>query len=194
MGGSPMCRAPDNPIVGSFLRKPLGLFAATLLVGFAVIAVGMEAFGGGSGGVPPTSQAPTAVAKARFKHAALQICLSSRSLVKGVIARGKPHSLREATRDFQWMTPRFDGLTREVDGLVVAPSAGKAAAALERLRRKLDPFDRALDHLDHFAETRQWRRFVLLARSPGFKRLGKQFGSHRELRNIRCSPASLDIA
>ena len=187
---------PDNVFVGSFLRKPLGLFAATLVVGFAVIAVGMMALGGtsGSAGPSPTPQLPAAVEKARFQHAAMHICLSSRSLVKGVIARGKPHSLREATSDFHWMTPRFDSLTREVDALVLPTAAGKTAAALERLRRKLDQFDRALDHLDHFAETRQWRRFVLLARSPGFRRLGNQFGSHRKLRNIRCSRADLNIA
>jgi hypothetical protein len=92
------------------------------------------------------------------------------------------------------MTPRFDGLTREVDRLVPPPSAAKTAAALKRLRSKLDPFDRALDHLDHFAETRQWRRFVLLARSPGFKRLVEDFGSPGKLRNIHCGRASLDIA
>jgi len=180
--------------MGSFFRTPLGLFVATLVVGAVVIAVGMKAYGGGGGAVPPTPQVPTAVARARFRHAAIRLCLSARALHRGIVARGKPRNLRQATRMFHWMTPRIDGMTREVDGLVPPPSAVAAAKHLRRLRRKFDRFDRALDHLDHFAETGQWRRFVLLARSPGFKKLGKSFGPHRKLRNIHCGTASLNIA
>jgi hypothetical protein len=195
MGGSPTAREPDKVVVGRFLRKPLGPFAATLAVGVIVIAVGMKAYGASGGAAsPPPPRALPAVTKAKFERAAMHICLSSRSLVEGVIARGKPRSLRAAAAEFHWMTPRFDGLTREVDGLVPPPSAAKAAVSLKRLRSKLDPFDRALDHLDHFAETRQWRRFVLLARSRGFEKLVKDFGSPRKLRNIHCGRASLDIA
>lgn len=177
------------------MRKPLGLFAATLAVGLVLIVVGMKAYGGTSGGAapPPTPQLSPATMKAQFQHAAMHICLSSRALIKGVIARGKPRSLREATSDFHWMTPRFDRLARELDGLVAPPSAARAAAALKRVRTKLHRFDRALDHLDHFAETGQWRSFVLLARSPGFKKLSKSFGSSRKVRNIKCGQNSLNF-
>jgi hypothetical protein len=180
--------------MGSLLRKPLGVFVAALAVGLAVILVGMKAYGGNSGGAvpPPTPQLSPVVMKAKFQHAAIQMCLSSRALIKGIIARGKPRSLRDATSDFHWMTPRIDSLARQIDGLVPPPSDARTAAALKRVRSKLNRFDRALDHLDHFAETGQWRMFVLLARSPGFKRLSKQFGSSRKVRNIHCGQASLN--
>jgi hypothetical protein len=187
---------PDNVVVASFLRKPLGLLAATLAVGLAVIGAGMTVFGGtsGSGPNPPPPNLPAPVTQAQFKRAAMRICLSARALDKSIITAGKPRNLREAARYFRRFTPRFDQLTRDVDALTPPPSATAEAAALRRLRGKLHRFDRALDRLDHFAETRQWRMFVLLARSPGFKHLVRQFGSSRKLRDIHCGQNSLNIA
>jgi hypothetical protein len=196
-------RASPNLMMGSFFRNPLGLFTAIVVVGLILIVAGMSAFGGTSSGTPGgASGGPaggpyhgaTPLSPAQFRRAGVRICLSFRSLDKAIHANGKPHSLRETTRFFRIYTPTFDRLTREVDELIPPPSAVRAAATLRRLRSKLDRFDRAMDHLDHFAETGQWRQFVLLARSRSFKDLLKGFGHPKKLRDIHCGQGNFNIA
>ena len=178
---------PDNVVVGSFFRSPLGVFVAVLVVGFIFIAVGMRAFGGTSGsasGVPYHHATP--LSPAQFRRAGVRICLSFRSLAKAIKADGKARNLREATRLFRKFTPRFDRLIAELDGLVPPRSA---AAYFRRMRRRLDAVNRDMDQLDHFAETGQWRRFVLFARSTFHKDI-KRLGPPTKLRDIRCGQAS----
>lgn len=174
----------DNVVVGSFFRRPLGVFTAVLVVGLVVIAAAMSAFGGTSGG---SYQVAGPLSPAQFRRASVRICLSFRSLDKAIIANGKVRNLREATRFFHKFTPRFDHLTADVDGLVPPASA---AASFRRLRTNLDAANRALDRLDHLAETHQWRRFVLFARSRSYKNTFKRLGPPTKLRDITCGQAS----
>jgi hypothetical protein len=178
-GGSGASRVPDNVAMGSFLRRPLGIFAAILVVGFALIALGMEVSGGTSGG-SPRSAAP--LSPAEFQRTGERICLSLRSQLRWLAAH-KPTSLRQVTRFIARGTSVFDGLTAKVDRLVPPPAA---AASIRRLRTNLGVADRALHHLDHLTETHQWRRAVLLVRSRWWKNIGKRFGPPTKLKNMDC--------
>lgn len=166
MGGSRTGRVPYNVVMGSFFRKPLGLFTGIVVVGCILIAVGMTAFGGTSGGM--SYQSATRLSPAQFGRANERICLSLRQQLKSLVANGKPRSLREVTRYLRRGTSIFDHLRTEYYGLVPPPSA---AAPFRRLLHKLDVADRALHRLDHLSETRQWGRFLLLARSRWFKHI-----------------------
>ena len=169
--------------MGSFFRKPLGLFVAIVVVGLVLIAGGMKALGGTSDGAPHPA---TPLTPAQFKRASLHFCLSVRAEVKAIIARGKPRNLREATADIRDYTRFMDRMTAELNALVPPPAA---AASFGRERRKLDAFDGAMHRLDHLAETRQWRRFVFLVRSKWWKGLVKGFGPSTNPKHMRCSPA-----
>ena len=177
---------PDNVVVGSFFRKPLGLSVAIVVVGLIVIAVGMTAFGGTSSTSAGSYHAPKPLTPAQFRRAGVRLCLSARSLARAVEANGKVHSLREARGFFRKFTPRFDRLIAEFDGLVPPRSF---AAPYRRMLRRLDAVSRDMDQLDHFAETGQWRRFVLFVRST-FRKDIKRLGPPTKLRDIHCGQVS----
>jgi hypothetical protein len=91
-----------------------------------------------------------------------------------------------STRFFRKFTPRFDRLTAELDELIPPPAA---AASFRRMLRRVDAVSRDIDQLDHFAETGQWRRFVLFTRST-FRKDIKRLGPPTKLRDIHCGQAS----
>jgi hypothetical protein len=176
-------RVPDNLGMGSFLRRPLGAFIATLVVGSAILAVGMKAFGGTSG-VPYPSAKPLTLKQ--FNRAGMQMCLSLRPQLEWVIHMKKPRNLREVTRDSRRLSAIADRMTADLHELIPPPSL---AARYQRMVRKFDTLDHAIRRLDHLAETRQWRRFVLLVRSRWWKHIGRLFGPPRQVRHIRCGGA-----
>jgi hypothetical protein len=165
--------------VGSFFRKPLGLFAAIVVVGLIVIAAAMSAFGGTSGG---SYHAARPLSPAQFNRAGVRICLALRPQVRW-LATHKPKNLREVTRYVARGTSLFDRLTTEVSGLVPPPSK---AALVRRLGRVLEVADRAVHRLDHLTETRQWRQAVLLVRSKWWKRIGRRLGSPTKPKDTHC--------
>jgi hypothetical protein len=168
--------------VGSFLRRPLGLFAAILVVGFIVIAVGMKATGGRSG----LPQADRPLTPAQFSRAGLHICLSIRAQLKALAAEGKPRNLRQVTRFSRKLRSLIDRVTTELNGLIPPPAA---AASFRRMRLNIDVFDGAVHRLDHLAQTHQWRRLVLLVRSPWWKNIEKRFGPPTKLGHMHCGPS-----
>ena len=186
MGGSWTGGTPDNLGMGSFLRKPLGLFAAIVVVGVVLIVAAMTAFGGTSG---PPDYSPKPLTPAQFRlageHIGRSICLQLKPIVNK-----KPRSLREVATGMRRISAVFDRLTRGIDGLVPPPSV---AAKILRLRRNLALLDGAIHRAAHLAETHQWRRFVLFVRSPWFKRLGRRFGPVQKGK-LRCGHASITSA
>lgn len=174
--------------MGSFFRRPLGAFATVLAVGFAVIAVGMTAFGGGASGGRGPYHSAKALTPAQFRRAGDRIGLSFCLPLKPIVNR-KPRTLREFRRNIRRITAIFDGLRTKLYGLVPPSSE---AASFQRLRSNFDAFDHALHRLDHLAETRQWRRFVLLARSRWFRDIARRFGPIKKGR-LRCGRAGHTI-
>jgi hypothetical protein len=172
--------------MGSFLRKPLGLFVAIVVVGFMFIAVGMTAFGGTSstpGGLPP---APTPLSRAQLKRAGVRICLSLRPQLRW-LANNKPRKLRQLPKYIARATSIIDRLTTDVDRLVPPPSA---PASFRHLRRNVGAEDRAMHRLNHLTQTHQWRRGYLLIHSRSWKKMEKRLGPYRPLKDIRCGQAS----
>jgi hypothetical protein len=173
--------------VGSFFRRPLGAFVATLVVGSAVLAVGMTAFGGTSG-APSSYHAAKPLTRAQFRRAGVRIgrsiCLQLRPIVNK-----KPRTLREFTTGIRRIDAIFNRLRTEMYGLVPPPSA---AASFQGLRRNLNAFGSVLHRLDHMAQTRQWWRFVLLARSRWFRHIVRRFGPIKTGK-LRCGQASRTI-
>ena len=177
---------PDNLVMGSFLRRPLGAFVATLVVGSALLAVGMTAFGGTSGGASYHAGRP--LTRAQFRRAGERIGRSMCLQLKPIVNK-KPRTLREFTRGIRRIDSIFNRLRTKMYGLVPPPSA---AASFQRLRSNLNAFDSVLHRLDHMAETRQWRRFVLLARSRWFKHIVERFGPIHTGK-LRCGQPSRTI-
>ena len=178
---------PDNVVMGSFLRRPLGVFSAALVVGAALLTVGMTAFGGTSGS---SYHSPTPLTREQFRRAGERIGLSVCLQLKPIVNR-KPRTLREFTRGVRRITAIFDGLQVKLYGLVPPPSM---AASFQRLRNDFDALIGAVHRLDHLAETRQWRRFVLLARSKWFKDIARRFGPIKHVGKLRCGRPSYTIA
>jgi hypothetical protein len=181
MGGIESGCAPDNMVVGSFFRKPLGVFAAALVVGSALLTVGMSAFGGTSGS---SYRPPTPLTPAQFRRAGERIGMSVCLQLKPIVNK-KPRNLRQVARGMRGITAIFDGLRVKLYRLVPPPSA---AASFQRLRRNFDALDGAFRRLDHLAATRQWRRFVLLARSKWFKDIARRFGPIKKVGKLQCIP------
>jgi hypothetical protein len=172
--------------MGSFFRRPLGLFVAIVVVGIILIGVGMTAFGGTSSPSAGSYHAPKPLTPAQFRRAGVRVCLSARSLARAIKVNGKARNLRDVRKDFRMFTPRFDRLIGEFDGLVPPRSA---ASSFRRMRRMLDAVNRDWDQLDHFAATGQWRRFVLFARST-FRKDIRRLGPPTRLRDIHCGQVS----
>jgi hypothetical protein len=172
---------PDNVGMGSFFRNPLGLFATSLAVGFALLAVGMAAFGGTSGS-PYHPPKPLTLAQYRRVGARLgrSMCLQLRPIVNK-----KPRSLRQLRSGIGRITAIFDRFRMRLYAVVPPPSR---ARSFHRLRNHLDAVVYAFHRADHLAETGQWRGFVLFVRSRSFKDLFKSVGSAKG--PLRCGRAS----
>jgi hypothetical protein len=186
MGGSGTGHVPDNVVMGSFFRKPLGLFAAIVVVGLVLIVAAMTAFGGTSG---HPDYAPKPLTPAQFRQASERIGRSICLQLKPIVNK-KPHTLREVASTIGRISTVFDRFTRDFDGLVPPPAA---ARLILRLRRNLGVLDGAVHRAAHLAETHQWRRLVLFVRSPYFKKIGKRFGPAKKGK-LRCGRASLTTA
>jgi hypothetical protein len=187
MGETGPARVPEYMVMASFFRSPLGILVAVLVVGLAVIALGMKAFGGTPGdtfgGLPPP---PTPLSRAQFKRAGQRICLSLRPQLRW-LANNKPRKLRQLPNYIARDTSIVDRLTAELDRLVPPPSA---AASFRHLRRNLGVVDRAMHRLNHLTQTHQWRRGYLLVHSRWWKKMEKRLGPYRPLKDIRCGQAS----
>jgi hypothetical protein len=167
--------------MGSFLRSPLGVFVAILVVGFALIAAGMTAFGG-------TSASPYNAAKpltlAQFKRVNAQLGRSICLQLKPIVNK-KPHSLREFTGGLRRITVVFDGLGTRLAVLVPPPSR---ARSFFRFRNKVDRAIPAMDRANHLAQTSQWRQLVLFVRSKSWKKIFRSFGGAKG--KLRCGHPS----
>ena len=173
--------------VGSLLRKPLGLFAAVVVVGLILIGVGMTAFGG----TPSAAErSATPLTPMQFAHANERICLSVRHQLRSLVAGGKPHNLRQVTTYLRRGTAIVDQLRSQYYRLIPPPAA---VPSFRRLLGKLDAEDSTLNRLNHMSETRQWRRFVLLTRTPWFKHAFHTSHRPKKLRDM-CRWASHGIA
>lgn len=190
MGGARTGRRPDNVGMRSFLRKPLGVFAVTLALGSVLLAVGMTAFGGTSGGSSSGSSyhSRPPLTAPQFRRAGERIGLSICLKLAPIVNR-KPRTLRAFTKGMRRITSLVDRMTAQLNGLVPPPSA---ARPFERFLRKINAADHAIDHADHFAETHQWRRFVLLVRSRGWKNVFRKFGPITKGK-LRCGQSNLAI-
>ena len=176
--------------MGSFLRKPLGMFVAVLVVGLALLAVGMTAFGGTSGSTAGSPyHPPKPLTPAQFRRAGDRIGLSLCLRLQPIVNK-KPRNLREVRRGIRRIDAIFNRARTELYELVPPRSE---AAAFRRLRSNLDDFDLVLHRLDHLAETGQWRRFVLLARSRQFRDIVRRFGPIHTGK-LRCGRASRTLA
>jgi hypothetical protein len=173
--------------MGSFFRHPLALFAAILVVGVALIAGGMKAFGGTSG---KPADAATPLSPGQFAQANERICVSLRQELQSLVAHGKPRSLRQAITYIRRGTTLFDHLRTEYYSLIPPPSY---RVQFRRLLTRLNVMDVAMHHLDHLADTHQWARFVLLARSRSFKKLFRDSGPPTRLKQM-CRPAGQTVA
>jgi hypothetical protein len=164
--------------MGSFLRKPLGAFVATLVIGAALLGVGMTAFGGTSGS---PYYGPKPLTPAQFRHAGLRFCLAYRPQLLGIANMKKPKNLREVAKDSRKITALTDSMTGFLDRVLPPRSA---AASYRRVLFKFHKLDHAIDRLNHLAQTRQWGQLVLLVRSKWWKNIGKLFGKPTNPKHI----------
>jgi hypothetical protein len=155
--------------MGSILRSPLGMFVAILVVGFAVIAVGMTAFGGTSSS---PSYGPKPLTSAQFKREGARLSRSLCLQLKPIVNK-KPHSLRGFASGLARITVVFDRFRTGFDRLV--PPASHARS-FYRFRNKLDGAVYEWDRANHLAATHQWGSFLRLVRSKSWKRMKRQLG------------------
>jgi hypothetical protein len=172
--------------MASFFRSPLAVFAAIVVVGLALIAIGMKAYGGTGGAY----QGPEPLSRAQFGRAGEHICLTLRGQLIW-LNKHKPTNLRTLTGYIARGTADFNALTTEIDRLLPPPSV---ARSYQRARAKLDMADRAMQSLDHLTQTRQWRHAIILVRSRWWRRIMTQLGGHpTSPKNMRCGRASHNI-
>ena len=165
-----------------FLRRPLGLFVAILVVGVLVIAVGMSAFGGTSGA---TGYSATPLSTGQFAHLGEQACISLRRQLRGVTAR-KPRTRKAAARSVRRFASTLDRLNMELDGRVPPPSE---VAPFRRLLGRIQTAGRAMNQLDRLTETGQWQRATLLVRSRSWQVIGRRLRPSAKAGNVRCGRA-----
>jgi hypothetical protein len=165
--------------MGWFLRRPLGLFAAIVVIGVALIALGMKAFGG-------TSSAPlysaTPLSPAQFSHLGQNACVSLQRQLKAATGRG-PGNLTDAARSVRTVASTLDRLNLELDARI--PPASEVIP-FRRLLGNIRAADRALHSLDRLTGSGQWQRATLLVRSRGWQDIGKQLGPSARLGHTRC--------
>jgi hypothetical protein len=164
--------------VGSFLRTPLGLFAAVVAIGVLVIAVGMKEFGGTAGA------APTPLSSQQFIQLNEHACISLRGQLKAV-ARRKPRTFKGAARSVHKTAAILAGLNMELDGQIPPPAE---VAPFRRLLSEIQTADRAMQQLDRLTESGQWARAGVLVRSRSWREMRKLEQSATAA-NTRCGRA-----
>ena len=160
--------------MGWFLRRPLGLFAAVVVIGVIVIAVGMKELGGTSAGY-----AATPLSSEQFAQLNEHACISLRRQLKAVTRR-KPRTFTGAARSVRRTAAILAGLNMELDGKIPPPSE---VARFRQLLRNIQTADRAMQQLDRLTGSRQWGRATVLVRSR----------SWREMRNLRQSATAENL-
>jgi hypothetical protein len=158
--------------VASFLRNPLGLFAAVVAVGIVVIAVGLKAFGRAAG--TPT---PPPLSSEQFAQLNEHACISLRRELKPV-TDWNPSTARGAAGSVHRTASALAGLNLELDGQIPPPAE---VAPFRQLLAGIQSADRAMQQLDRLTSTGQRQRAILLVRSPGW-------------RQIRTRPSASDAA
>jgi len=162
-----------------FLRRPLGLFAAIVVIGVVLIALGMKAFGG-------TSAAPlysaTPLSPARFAHLGENACVSLQRQLEEATGR-EPRNLTDAAGSVRRVASILDRLNLELDARV--PPASEVVP-FRRLLGNIQAADRAVHSLDRLTGSGQWQSATLLVRSRGWQDIGKHFGASARLGHIRC--------
>jgi hypothetical protein len=167
--------------VGWFLRRPLGLFAAIVVAGVVVIAVGLQV-SGGTAGVPAYSA--TSLSSAQFTRLGERACVSLRRQLRDVTGT-RPRSRKAAARSVRAVASTLADLNTELDGRVPPPSQ---AASFRRLLGGIQTTGRAMNQLEHLIETHQWQRATLLVRSPAWRAVGERLEPSANGRSKRCGP------
>ena len=168
--------------MGSFLRRPLGLFAAIVVIGVILIAVGMKALGGTSGA---SGYSATPLSRQQFARLGEHACLSLRRQLKAVTDK-RPGTLTGAARSVRRTASILDRLNMELDGRVPPPSE---VAPFRRLLGSIQTADRAMRRLDRLTETGQWQSATLLARSRSWQDTRKRPRPSAKAADIRCGRA-----
>lgn len=165
--------------MGWLLRRPLALFAAVVVIGVAVIAVGMRAFGGTS------EYSATPLSSEEFAHLSEHACTSLRQQLRAVVDK-KPRTSAEAARSVRRYAAILEGLNLGLDGRIPPPSE---VAPFRHLLANIQTAERAMHRLDRLAETGQWRGATLLVRSPSWRHIGKRLRPSAKVAHIRCGRA-----
>lgn len=159
--------------MGRFLRTPLGLFAAVLVIGVVVIAAGLKEFGG-----PSAGYSATPLSSAQFAQLNEQACVSLRQQLDAVTRR-KPRNLAGAARSVHRTAAILAGLNMKLDGQI--PPAAEVAPFRQLLAR-IQTAERAMQQLDRVTESGQWAHASVLVRSPSWREMRKQSAPAASLR------------
>lgn len=167
-----------------FLRRPLGLFAAIVVIGVVVIAVSMRTFGGTSG-ASASAYSATPLSSEQFAQLGEHACLSLSRQLRGVIGT-KPRTRGEAAGAVRRVASTLAGLNMELDGQI--PPAAEVAR-FRRLLGRIQTAERATHQLGRLTETGQWQRATVLVRSRSWRIAVKRVTPSTKARNTRCGPA-----
>jgi len=169
--------------MGWFLRRPLGLFAAIVVAGVVVIAVGLKVSGGASGA---SGDSATPLSSAQFADLNEHACLSLRRQLRDVTDK-KPRSRKQAARSVRTVASAVAGLNMELDGRVPPSSE---VASFRRFLGRLQIAERAMNQLDRLTESGQWQRATLLVRSSSWPAaIGKPLKQSAKAGDTRCGRA-----
>ena len=157
----------DNAVVGSFFRNPFGLFATILVVGFALIGVGMTAFGGGTPVQPPKT-----LTLAQYRRSVRRLGQSMCLQIKPTVNKGI-HSLRQLRTGIGRLTVAVDRFRTGFYALVPPRSRSRSYF---RLRSHIDGVTHAMRNANHLAATGQWGRLAWFVRSKAFRHPFRYFG------------------
>jgi hypothetical protein len=164
-----------------FLRSPLGLFAAIVVVGVVVIAVGLKELGGTSAA---SSLSATPLSSGQFAQLNEHACVSLRRQLTAA-TRKKPRTRVEATRSVRRVASILDGLNLELDGRVPPPSE---VAPFRSFLGNVQSAERGMNQLDRLTETGQWQQAILLVRSQSWRDIGKRLVPSK-VANVHCGRA-----
>jgi hypothetical protein len=169
--------------MGWFLRRPLALFAAIVVVGGVVIAVGLKVSGGASGA---SGYSATPLSSAQFADLNEHACLSLRKQL-GDVTDKNPRSRKYAARSVRAVASAVAGLNMELDGRVPPSSE---VASFRRFLGRLQMAERAMNQLVRLTESGQWHRATLLVRSSSWPAaIGKHLEQSAKARDTRCGRA-----